>query len=647
MAPSPPAALLVVDDNPASRYATSHVLRAEGFTVFEAGSGQEALALAAKGVDLVVLDVNLPDIDGFEVCRQLRSRPETARTPVIHLSATFTGAADQVRGFEMGADGYITPPVEPPVLIATVSAFLRTRRAEDAMRASEAKFKAVFEQALYGIALFDEHMLFIDANPAICRTFDREPTALIGRGLNVFLPPSSLKALRDMNHELALSGAWRGAFPIIRPDGRLVPLEWSISLHSVPGTRLAMSTDITDRVAIEADRERLLGSEQAARADAERASRLKDDFLAALSHELRTPLNAIVGWAQLLKRRVDPRDAELTRGVDAIARNARLQTQLIADLLDVSRITSGKLVLDLGWFDPKETIEASVSALAATAEERQVTIRTQLESTDDIHWDQARFQQVIWNLLDNAVKFSRRDGLVLIRMINTPTHVEVSVRDDGRGISSEFLPHIFERFRQEDSSTKRWHGGLGLGLAIVKELVEAHGGTVSAESNGTDRGAAFTVRIPRSEVSRPVPRGEEPSGEVNLRGLRVLVVENDADALSLISGVFVSAQAEVRGVEDVRSALDALDAFRPQLVVSDIGIPGEDGYDLIRHIRARGLDAATLPAIALTAFARAEDREQALRAGYQHHLAKPVDLAQLVRVATTLTLHVGDQRRSV
>ena len=629
--------ILVVDDNPASRYATSRILRADGFHVLEAASGQEALVLAAEGCDLVVLDVNLPDIDGFEVCRRLRSSPLTARTPVVHLSATFVNAADQVRGFEMGADGYITHPVEPPVLIATVNAFLRTRRAEDAMRASEAKFKAVFEQALSGIALFDSDMTFLDVNPATCATFSRDADALIGQALSVFLPAGSRAVLEEIDREIAAAGVWRGTFPVVRADGRLIPIEWNVSQHSVAGTRLVMMTDISERRAIEADRERLLDSEQAARADAERASRLKDDFLAALSHELRTPLNAIVGWAELLRRRVDPRDAEMAKGVQAIARNARVQTQLIADLLDISRITSGKLSLDLSWFDPREAIEASVSALAAVAQGRDVTIRSEIERTEDLHWDQARFQQVIWNLLDNAVKFSKRGGVVVIRLVNTDDGLELSVSDQGRGMAPEFLPFIFERFRQEDASTRRQHGGLGLGLAIVKELVEAHGGTVTAQSAGADRGATFTVALKRSEVVRPAVPVSENVGAANLQGVRVLVVEDDDDSRALIARMLSQAQADVCDVADVRAAMDILDTFKPDLLVSDIGIPGEDGYDLIRQIRSRGHDAARLPAIALTAYARSEDRVRALEAGYQRHLIKPVDFTQLIRAATFLT----------
>ena len=635
MAGSPHATILVVDDNPATRYSTSRVLRADGFTVVEAGTGNEALEQARNLPDLIVLDVNLPDIDGFQVCRIVRADPLTARIPVIHLSATFVAASDQVQGFEAGADGYITHPVEPPVLVATVNAFLRTRRAEDAMRASEAKFKAVFEHALNGIALFDAEFVFLEVNPAFCHTLGRAWEDVVGRRVSGFL--ASRDPLPEINRALETSGEWRGMFSLIRADGWPVHLEWSVSIHSVPGTRLAMATDITDRKAIEADRERLLTSEQRARAEAERANNLKDEFLAALSHELRTPLNAIVGWADVLKRRIRGSESEAVRAIEAIERNARVQTQLIADLLDVSRITSGKLSLEREWFDPRETLEVSVGALAATAQARDIRIETHLEQAPQILWDQGRFQQVVWNLMDNAVKFSPAGSTIAVRLASSTAGVTISVADQGRGISAEFLPHIFERFRQEDSSTRRWHGGLGLGLAIVKQLVEAHGGSVTVESGGSNRGATFTVHIPHSPERRGTNREAGGVERHQLDGIRVLVVEDDQDARVLISQLFREAHASVHEVADVRSALASLDSFAPHLIVSDIGMPEQDGFDLIRQIRAGGHDAGTLPAIALTAFARNEDSTSALRAGYQRHLGKPVDASQLLQAAADLT----------
>jgi PAS domain S-box-containing protein len=641
------ATILVVDDNPATRYSTSRVLRSEGFKVFEAASGCEALTLALDLPDLIVLDVNLPDMDGFEVCRLLRAMPAMVRTPVIHLSATFVKVSDQVQGLESGADGYLTHPIEPPVLVATVNAFLRARRAEDAMRASEVKFREVFTQAPSGIALLDEHLVYLDVNPAVCRTLGRERHDIVGQPVAAFIDASSASVLATIDASLNASGVWRGAFPVLHAHGHPVHLEWSVSLHSGRGTRLAITTDITERKSIEADRERLLVSERAARAEAERANVMKDEFLAALSHELRTPLNAIVGWADVLKRRIGDAEPELLRGLQAISRNARVQTQLIADLLDVSRITAGKLTLDLSWFDPKETLQVSAAALLPIAQSRNVTIETDLKATHQILWDQARFQQVIWNLLDNAIKFSPKDGTVVVRLTESPAGIDMSFEDHGRGISEEFLPHIFERFRQEDSTTKRWHGGLGLGLAIVQHLVDAHGGAVTASSNGPDKGSTFTVHIPLShEQHEPAIASAEPPSPL-LIGFRVLVVEDDDDARGLIGDMFTRVQAEVYLAADVYAAVAALETFRPTVVVSDIGMPGQDGYDLIRQIRASGYDADALPAVALTAFAREEDRRRVLQAGYQAHVSKPVDIQQLLRTVVELTSAAAKKSRSV
>jgi CheY-like chemotaxis protein/nitrogen-specific signal transduction histidine kinase len=388
---------------------------------------------------------------------------------------------------------------------------------------------------------------------------------------------------------------------------------------------------------IEADRERLLQSERLARAEAEHANNLKDEFLAALSHELRTPLNAIVGWAAVLKRRAPRTDPAVVRSVEAIERNARVQTQLIADLLDVSRITSGKLTLNRERFDPVDTVDISVSALRETARSRDVRIETDLQAVPRIDWDPTRFQQVIWNLLDNAVKFSEPGGTVFVRLAQRDDALEFSVSDQGRGISPEFLPHIFERFRQENSGTSRLHGGLGLGLSIVKSLVDAHGGTIAAESSGPHQGTTFTIRIPFSEDTQPATAATTEAPAYHLTNLRVLIVEDDDDARDLITGVFEEAHAVVCATRDVPSALAELDRFAPQLIISDLGIPGQDGYDLIRQVRAGGRPASLLPAIALTAFGRDQDRVEALKAGYQYHVMKPVKAQQILRIAAQLT----------
>ncbi len=427
---------------------------------------------------------------------------------------------------------------------------------------------------------------------------------------------------------------------MLHADGRHVELDWSVSIHSGPGIRLAITTDVTERREIEAERERLLASETAARAEAERANQVKDDFLATLSHELRTPLNAIVGWSQLLKQRVEGGDPDVVSGINAIERNARVQAQLIADLLDVSRVTSGKLQIDRQWFDPAEEVAAAIENVQPVARARDIAVDVTLEGhREPLLWDPARFQQVVWNLLDNAVKFSPEGGRVLVRLLQTEADLELTVADQGPGISQDFLPHVFEPFRQEHAGTKRGHGGLGLGLAIVRHLVEAHDGRIVATSPGDQRGTTFTVRLPRQGLQRgpalPAPAPAPAAPLPSLDGVRVLVVEDDFDARVLIRRMLEDAGAHVTDTSDVDAAMECIDAARPAIVVSDIALPHQDGYDLIRRIRER-YRADVLPAIALTAFARDEDRTKALGAGYQAHLSKPVDPRQLLTVTAGL-----------
>jgi PAS domain S-box-containing protein len=647
------ATILVVDDNPAGRYATSRVLRAAGFAVLEAASGSEGLVLAA-GADLVVLDVNLPDVSGFEVCRRIRSTAEMARLPVIHLSATFVRDTDKVEGLDAGADGYLTHPVEPPVLIATVNAFLRARRAEDEMRKSEAKFKAIFDQALSGILLISKDLVYLEANPAMCRILGRQREEIIGRHGSVFVPAGFEGNTLAMARDIEEIGAWRGTFPLLRADGSYVELDWSIARYTVPGVRLAIVNDVTERKAHEAERERLLSAERAAREEAERANRLKDEFLATLSHELRTPLNAIVGWSQILKDG-QPSPAEVAEGIDAIERNAQSQAQLISDLLDVSRITSGKLRLNIRSIDPADVIHDALETMAPAIQAKEIRLLSMLApDAGPIQGDPDRLQQVIWNLVNNAVKFTPRKGTIRVTSARANSHVAITISDDGQGIKPDFLPYIFERFRQEDATTKRNQGGLGLGLAIVKHLIEMHGGTVSAHSEGEGRGTTFVVRLPVTAVrlEHDVTNGENAAGQpdvaaasstlppatgVNLGGVRVLVVEDDSDARAVLRRVLAKAGADVRDVPDVPAALAIIAESMPDVLISDIGMPHEDGFDLIRKIRNQG-NATDLPAIALTAFARSEDRQQSLQAGFQLHLSKPVDAEELLAAVASLIL---------
>jgi len=635
MAAEPGERVLVVDDNAATRYSTSRVLRSAGYDVLTASSGYEALELANSAVlQVVVLDINLPDIDGFQVCRELRALPQTKRTPIVYLSATFVDDTDKIQGIDAGADGYLTHPVEAPVLIATVNALLRARRAEDAVEISEARFKAVFDNALNGIALLSDDLVFADANPSMCRILGRTREAIVGRHLSAFSVKEHQPDLAQMTVALQENGAWRGTAPVLNVNGEHVELEWSVSIHTIPHIRLAIVSDITERMLAEAERERLLASERLARSEAEDANRLKDEFLAALSHELRTPLNAIVGFSRLLQRSPTvSADEQLVSSVNAIERNAWVQAQLISDLLDISRITSGKLELNRQQMSAAEAVDAALASIQSSARAKRVTLELDIDRTmDPIWWDPSRFQQVVWNLVDNAVKFSAVGGVVDVKLHQTPSIVEFSVTDRGRGISSDFLPHVFDRFRQEDSTSRRGHGGLGLGLAIVHQLVTAHGGTITAQSDGEGRGATFSVRLPRlpSSDTPLLDTAVAPDAPPDLRGCRILVVDDNDDARTLLRQLLGGASARVVDVASVDAAIEALDTFLPHVLVSDLAMPGQDGFDLIRRVRAKGWPAERLPAIALSAYARDEDRRRALQAGYQLHVSKPPDVARFL-----------------
>ena len=385
---------------------------------------------------------------------------------------------------------------------------------------------------------------------------------------------------------------------------------------------------------------------KASREQAEQASRMKDEFLATLSHELRTPMTPILGWAQIL-RRIAGGDAKVSQAAEVIERNAIAQTRIIDDLLDMSRIVSGKIRLDVHGYDPREVIDAALDAVRAAAQARGVALESSVEpGVPILRGDPQRIQQVLWNLLSNATKFTGKHGRVAIdaRVAECDGEpvLRIRVADTGLGIAPEFLPHVFERFRQADSSATRNHGGLGLGLAIVKQLAELHGGNVSASSAGLGQGATFTLEL-------PIPRGALPAasparGEDQVRadgpippGLRVLVVDDEADARDWIVRVLADAGADVRWASSADEALRCLQSFRAQVLVSDIGMPGRDGYALIREVRMLpDAAASTVPALALTAFARAEDGIRALTAGFQLHLGKPVDEARLLAAVASL-----------
>jgi signal transduction histidine kinase/ActR/RegA family two-component response regulator len=434
--------------------------------------------------------------------------------------------------------------------------------------------------------------------------------------------------------------------PLIDDGGRVI------------GT-MTVIEDVTERVAREAElqaqidaRTQALAREKAAREEAEQANHLKDEFLATVSHELRTPLTAILGWSNMLLTGGLGVEAH-ERALETIHRNAQAQNQLISDLLDVSRIISGKLRLDLRTVELPSIIEAAVEATLPAAEAKGIRLTTELNRrAGPINGDADRLQQVVWNLLSNAIKFTPEGGQIRVKLESVNSRVEITVQDSGIGISPEFLPHVFDRFRQADPGTNRAHGGMGLGLSIVRQLVELHGGTVRAESEGVGKGTTFAVSLPfvtgleETQRARRSPLTDAARMEIDcptsLSGLRVLVVDDEADTRDMLRAVLEHCKIEVITAGSASEALEAIVQVRPDILITDLGMPEEDGYSLIAKVRELPAErGGQIPAAALTAYVRAEDRVKVLRAGFQLHVPKPIEPAELVTVVANLAGRIG------
>jgi len=401
-------------------------------------------------------------------------------------------------------------------------------------------------------------------------------------------------------------------------------------------TAMGMAANLT---AVAIENVGLLERESNARATAEESNRLKDEFLATVSHELRTPLTAILGWSLMLEGGSLPSDMA-ARAVETIKRNAKAQAQIIDDILDVSRIITGNLYLELQPIELESVLEAALNVVRPTAEAKGIRLHLNMDQGPlTVSGDPNRLQQVFWNLISNGVKFTPSGGEVSVNLRRVDSRVEIEVTDRGQGISPEFLPFVFDRFRQADSTSTRQHGGLGLGLAIARHLIEIHGGAIEARSEGAGKGATFTVRLPSvgSVNASALPPGVELESESHdpfppqgiLSGFHVLVVDDDEDTLELLSAALRSRSAQVTAVSSAAQAIEAIKTFRPDVLVSDIAMPGEDGYELIQKIIAMGFEPS-IPAIAITAYAREEDKETALLAGYQWYLSKPVELGEFI-----------------
>lgn len=434
-------------------------------------------------------------------------------------------------------------------------------------------------------------------------------------------------------------------------DGSILFCEWYNSVLRDDRDKLvsvlSLVLDVTSREKAEEERAALLIRERDARRHAEEADRLKDEFLATLSHELRTPLTSILGWASMI-RNGEVEGSNATRAIETIERNARSQARLIDDLLDVSRIITGNLRLDLHPLNLAPIVEAALDALRPTADVKGIQLRTEFVSSDClVKGDPNRLRQVIWNLLSNAIKFTQRGGTVLINLNCVGPTARLTVADTGEGISAEFLPYVFDRFRQAEGSISRKQGGLGLGLAVVRHLVELHGGTINAESEGLGQGSVFAVDLPLAQERRDPARAEERrreverrrsrSGTVRLDGVHVLLVEDDDDSRKLLGTMLKRYGARVSSTKSAAEALNVFSHDIPDILISDIGMPDEDGYTFIKKLRALPPDkGGQTPAIALTGYASRKDKERALSAGYQQHIAKPIEQSDMIAAIAAL-----------
>ena len=520
------------------------------------------------------------------------------------------------------------------------------------LRISELRYRRLFEAARDGILILDAVTLKItDVNPFMTELLGYSHAEFLGKELWEIGLFSDKEASQEAFKELQRSGYLRYEdLPLQATNGKLRDVEFVSNVYEEDSHQVIQCNirDITDRKRAEKERTLLLAAAQSARAEADSANGVKDEFLATLSHELRTPLTSILGWSHLLTTgQLDKQ--QTARAIETIARNARAQERLIDELLDISRIMTGKLSLDLRAVKLAPLIQAVVDDVRPAADARSINLKAAFDSSmGPIFGDPDRLQQIVWNLLTNAIKFTPQGGDVQVRLERNDSHALITVRDSGQGIATELLPHVFERFRQADSSNTRSNGGLGLGLSIVRQLVELHRGTVTAESCGENAGTTFRVMLPLSSLHEVAnaPEKTEPKNERNspttaqhsLSGLRVLVVDDERDTRELVALMLTTCGAQVVSAGSATEALDQMERQRFDLLISDIGMPEMNGYDLISRIRQLGEEhGGRTPAVALTAYAGIDDRKRALAAGYEMHIPKPFVGAELITAAISLT----------
>jgi PAS domain S-box-containing protein len=669
-ASSRPASVLIVDDRPANLVAMEATLAPLAIRTVTAASGPEALRrLLAEEFALVLLDVQMPGMDGFETATLMKRHPRTAHVPIIFVTAIHRESSHLFTGYERGAVDYLTKPFDPTILRSKVrvfvelfvkerqlreqSALMYERESRDREHRTEERFRALLDSMPLCVWALSADGTPVYANRSWLEYAGSDAGA---QGPLAALHPEDEDAVRaDVQEALArgepieleyrLRSAhdgtyrWHAVRFLPQRDGEDGVTGW-----------IGTATDIENFKRAQNAHAELAVKEREAREAAEAANRAKDEFLATLSHELRTPLNAMVGWTHMLRSRTLTADKQ-QKALETIERNARAQAELIEDILDVSRIITGKLRIEIRAVDLQSIVEVACDAVRPAAEAKGIVLARHVDALPArFSGDAVRLQQAIWNLLSNAIKFTPAGGRVELHVASDDSEVTVEVRDSGCGIAVDFMPYVFDRFRQLDSSSKRAHGGLGIGLAIVRHIVELHGGSVNCESAGTDRGATFTVRLPIRAPEAPTPTIAvapevrqagvmRPSSDelVDLTGIKVLLVDDEPDARELLTEVLEQCGATVVAAQTADEAVALIPREHPAVLLSDIGLPGEDGYKLISRVRAMPPeDGGNLPAAAITAYARSDDASRALAAGYQRHAPKPIQPTTLAALVAGL-----------
>ena len=702
MQSAPKVNILLVDDHPENLIALEAILEGLDQNLVKAYSGAEALrCLLHQDFAVILLDVQMPEMDGFETATLIRQRERSRNTPIIFLTAFGINDTMLFKGYTLGAVDYLSKPIDSVILKSKVIVFVelfkktlevKRQAAELAsinseLRQSEEKFRALSACSPIAIFLTDIQGKFTYTNPN-CQAFynfQLDETWEEGWAKCIYTEDRD-RVLADWSRSIRCGQTYSDEFRICHPNNALCWVHVRTSVMYSDKRELigyvGTIEDITERKQAEIVREQMI-REQAARAQAEAANRMKDEFLAIVSHELRTPLTSILGWSkQLLTRKFDA--TTINRALTTIERNAQSQAQLIEDILDVSKIIRGKLQLQLKTVNLVTLIETLLETVRPQAEAKAI----QLESIFDpqvqiVCGDGQRLRQVIGNLLSNAIKFTSKAGRVEIKLSmkiddgqsaigngkqggqkgqeaqafsslssRTPPHhasptpctyAQITVTDTGIGINPEFIPYVFDRFRQADSSSTRSYGGLGLGLTIARHLVELHNGKIYAHSEGEGKGATFTVDLPLPKANQLMvesPIENNANAQENLPCLdnvRVLVVEDNIDSRDFLKMALEESKAKVTAVGSVSEAIECLKRDHFDVLMSDIGMPGEDGYQLISQVRdLEQKNGRTIPAIALTAYTRIEDKMQALEAGFQKHLGKPIEPNELVKIVAEL-----------